>query len=106
MRNKVELIGRLGADPEMRVVGDNNVARFRLATFERWTDKKTGEKVESTEWHTVECWGRKAEFVAEYCGKGDLVFVEGKIKYRQADDNRNFTDIRAVEVIRLTPKEG
>ena len=106
MKNRVDLIGRLGNDPETRTVGDSNVVRFRLATFERWTDKKTGEKQERTEWHSVECWGRKADFVAQFCGKGDLVSVEGKIEYREADDGRRYTDIRAHDVIRLTPKSN
>ena len=99
--NKVMLIGRLGRDPEVRYTqGGVAVANLRLATDDSWTDKKTGEKQEKTEWHTVVLWGRQAEIANEYLGKGRLIFVEGKLETRKWQDktgaDRYSTEIRAM----------
>ena len=99
--NKVMLIGRLGRDPEVRYTqGGTAVANLRIATDESWTDKKSGEKQERTEWHTVVLWGRQAEIANEYLGKGRLVFVEGRLETRKWQDksgqDRYSTEIRCM----------
>ena len=76
MLNKVQLIGFLGADPEVRYTNDSEaIARVNIATSESW--KKDGEKHEKTEWHRVVFFGKLAEIVGEYLKKGSLVFVDG-----------------------------
>jgi single-strand DNA-binding protein len=84
--NKVILIGHLGKDPEIRVIGnDRKVAKFTLATTETYKDN-TGQRVESTEWHNVEFWGPIADVIERYLKKGSQVFVEGRIRTRSYDD--------------------
>lgn len=79
MLNKVQLIGHMGGDPEMRYFQDGTaVASFSLATTERW--KKDGEKKERTTWVRVEVIGKLAEVVQQYTGKGSKVYVEGKLR--------------------------
>jgi single-strand DNA-binding protein len=86
--NKVILIGNLGANPELRYTqGQQAVANLRLATTERWTDK-SGQKQEATEWHRVVVWGRQAEICGQYLTKGRQVFVEGRIRTRQWQDQQ------------------
>lgn len=81
MYNKVQLIGRLGNDPEGRSAGSSNVANFNLATTYH---RKDGEN--ETEWHPVEAWGSLADNVCEYLAKGSLIFVEGRIKTEKWED--------------------
>jgi single-strand DNA-binding protein len=84
--NKVILLGRLGKDPEVRVLeGDRKVAKFPLATSETYKDK-TGQRVESTEWHNVEFWGPVVDVIDRYVKKGDMLYVEGKIRTRSYED--------------------
>ncbi len=81
--NKVILIGRLGADPEMRYTADGTpVATFRIATTETWKNKD-GTKVDQTEWHRIVAWRKLGEISGEYLKKGKLVYVEGKIQSRE-----------------------
>jgi single-strand DNA-binding protein len=81
--NKVILVGRLGKEPEVRNL-DNGaiVANFSLATSESYKDKTTGDKKEITEWHNIVIWGKLAEIVQRYVHKGDLIYVEGKLRTR------------------------
>jgi single-strand DNA-binding protein len=81
--NKVQLIGRLGKDPEIRSVGSEGkkVANFSLATSEKYKNQK-GEFVESTEWHNIVVWGKPAEVVEKYLKKASQIYVEGKLKTR------------------------
>lgn len=107
MINKVILIGNVGADPEIRAFeSGNNVARFRLATTERY--KKDGEVRTLSEWHTVEAWGQTAAIIDQYVRKGDRLFVEGNIHYHeyttQAGEKRYQTIIRAQSVKMLTSR--
>ena len=93
--NKVMLIGNLGNDPEVRSTsGGNRVATFSLATSRSWNDA-AGSKQEKTEWHRCVVWNSKgsglADVVERYCKKGDKVFVEGRIEYRQWQDKENQT---------------
>ncbi len=84
--NKVLILGNLGADPDMRTTGSNQVvATLSVATNERWTDA-AGVKQERTEWHKVVVWGRQAEFCGQYLQKGSAVFIEGRIQTRSWED--------------------
>ena len=104
MLNKVQLIGFLGADPELRRSNDSDViARANIATSESW--KKDGEKHEKTEWHRVVFFGKLAEIVGEYLKKGSLVYVEGRLQTRSWDkdgETRYATEIVA-ESMKMLP---
>jgi len=80
--NKVILIGNLGKDPEISFIESSGVAiaKFSLATSEKWKDKKTGEMQKRTEWHNITAFGRLAEICEEYLSKGKQVCIEGKIQ--------------------------
>jgi single-strand DNA-binding protein len=85
--NKVQLIGSLGRDPELRSFpSGDQLATISLATTEKWKDKDTGEKREHTEWHRVTFFGGLAGIVGKYLSKGSLVYVEGSIKSRKYTD--------------------
>ena len=83
--NKVLLIGRLGADPEIKqMVNGKSVARFSLATSNTWKDKNTGEKKEKTEWHRVVIFNEGlANVVKQYLKKGSQVYIEGQLSTRK-----------------------
>jgi single-strand DNA-binding protein len=81
--NKVILVGRLGKDPEVRNLDNGaTVANFTIATSESYKDKTTGEKKEITEWHNVVLWRGLAEIAQKYLHKGDMIYVEGKLRTR------------------------
>ena len=108
--NKAMVIGNLGSDPEVRSTsGGTRVATLSVATSRRWTDRG-GEEQERTEWHRIVCWDRLAEIVEQYLSKGDRIYVEGRIEYRQweGDDGRTryTTEIRAREMIMLGGRGG
>lgn len=85
--NKVILIGRLGRDPETRYLPSGEaVCNFSLATSESWNDKKSGNKVERTEWHNITMFGRLAEIAGQYLKKGSLTYIEGRIQSRKYTD--------------------
>jgi len=86
--NKVQIIGRLGADPEVRNFDNGGkVCNLRVATGESWKDKNTGEKREKTEWHTVAIFNEGLAGIAEkYLTKGSLVYLEGKLQTRKWQD--------------------
>lgn len=84
--NKVILVGRLGADPEIKTVGSGqSVARLSLATSENWTGKD-GQKQERTEWHRIVVWGRQAENCGKHLSKGRQVYIEGRLQTRSWED--------------------
>lgn len=86
MINKAILIGRLGKDPEIRSTpGGQSVARFTIATDERFTDRN-GEKQERTEWHNIVAWGKLAEICGQYLRKGKLVYIDGSIRTDSWED--------------------
>lgn len=90
--NKVILIGNLGKDPEIRRLDTNVVvANFSLVTSEIFMDKATGEKRETTDWHTVVCWRGLAEFAEKFIKKGMKLYVEGRLKTRSWQDKENNT---------------
>lgn len=112
--NKVTLIGNLGNDPEVRsTTGGNRVATFSLATSRTWNDA-AGAKQEKTEWHRCVVWNTKgsalADIVEKYVKKGDKLYVEGRIEYRQWQDKdgqtRYSTEINVRELIMIGGKGG
>jgi len=85
--NRVILIGRLGKDPELKYTPSGApVAKFSLATDEKFKDRNTGELQSRTEWHNIVAWNKLAEICGEYLTKGKLVFIEGSIRSRQWQD--------------------
>ena len=85
--NKMQLIGNLGADPEIRYMPDGTcTARVNVATTDSWKDKTTGEKKEKTEWHRVVFFRSLAEVVGEYLKKGSQIYVEGKMRTQKWTD--------------------
>ena len=99
MINKVELIGNLGADPEVKAMpSGGNIVTLRLATTRRWKDRNSGDRKEATEWHRVVCFNRTADIAAQYLKKGSQVYIEGRLQTRkwQAQDG---TDRYSTEVV-------
>ncbi|MEE9207314.1 MAG: single-stranded DNA-binding protein [Gemmatimonadota bacterium] len=108
--NKVQLIGNLGADPEIRSTGSGTrVATLSVATSRRWNDRD-GQQQEKTEWHRVVAWDKLAEVCERYLKKGDRVYVEGPVEYRQWEgqdgQTKYTTEIRARELIMLGGRGG
>jgi single-strand DNA-binding protein len=112
--NKVMLIGNLGADPEVRSTANGSrVATLSVATSRQWNNQ-AGEKQEKTEWHRVVLWNSKgsqlADVAEKYLKKGDKVYVEGRVEYRQWDDRegktRYTTEINARELVMLSSRGG
>lgn len=92
MVNRMTIIGRIGKDPEFRVSqGGSPVCRFSVATTEKWKDKQTGEAKEETEWHRALAFGRLAETIRDYCFKGQLVYLEGKMHYDKYENKEGHT---------------
>ena len=89
---KVQLIGNVGGEPELREVGDNQVANFSIATTESYKNKQ-GEKITNTEWHNIVIWGGLAKVVQSYVKKGDKLYLEGKIKTEtyEKDGEKKYT---------------
>ncbi|MDD2723674.1 MAG: single-stranded DNA-binding protein [Methylovulum sp.] len=111
MLNKVMLIGRLGADPEIRYMPSGGaVTTIRLATSRRWKDKQTGDNREETEWHRVVFFARLAEIAGEYLKKGSQLYVEGRIRTQkwqgQDGQDRYTTEIVAEEMHMLGSRSG
>ena len=85
--NKVIVVGRLGADPEVKAVGSGTVARLSIATSENWVDKE-GKKQERTEWHRIVVWGKLADICGKHLSKGRQVYVEGRLQTRSWEDQQ------------------
>lgn len=113
--NTVQLIGNLGADPEVRSLSSGaKVANFSIATSRQWKNAKD-EPQEKTEWHRITAWSNPnkqglADVVEKYCKKGERVYIEGRIEYRSYDDKdgvkKYATDIIANDVILLGSPKG
>jgi single-strand DNA-binding protein len=107
--NKVQIIGHLGADPEVRYTAAGDpITGIRVAATEKWRDKQTGETKESTEWFRVTFFGRLAEIASEYLKKGSLVYIEGKLKteeYEKDGIKRYATKVIAGELKMLGGRE-
>ncbi|MCY3921749.1 MAG: single-stranded DNA-binding protein [Chloroflexi bacterium] len=104
--NRVELLGRVGADPELRQTqGGTAVVQLRLAT-----DRRRENGNDETDWHTVVCWAKQAEAVAEYVRKGERVYVSGRLQQQNWEtdggERRSRIEIHAHEVIFLGSGNG
>ena len=99
--NKVLLIGRLGADPEIKqMVNGKSVARLSLATSNTWKDKNTGEKKEKTEWYRIVIFNEGlVNVIQQYVKKGALVYIEGQLTTRKWRDEKSGTDKYSTEVV-------
>ncbi len=108
--NKVILVGRLGKEPEVRNLENGaTVANFTMATSETYKDRVTGERKEVTEWHNVVLWRGLAEIAAKYLHKGDLVYIEGKLRTRSWEKEgvtRYTTEIIGDNMTMLGSKPG
>lgn len=109
--NKVELIGRLGADPEIRYTqAADAVATLSIATSDQWKDKATGEPREETEWHRCVLWRRLADIAGQYLQKGSRVYIAGNLKTRKWQDSngqdRYTTEIQVRDMIMLDGQGG
>ena len=114
--NKITLIGNLGNDPEIRTTtGGNKVAQFSLATSRQW-NSASGEKQEKTEWHKCVAWNQGsrgtglADIIERYVKKGDKLYVEGRVEYRQYQDKDNqtryVTEVNVREILLLGGGRG
>ena len=109
LRNKVQLIGNLGMNPEIKELeGGRKVAKFTLATNEVYKNQK-GEKVKDTKWHNIVAWGKTASLMEELLTKGKEVLVEGKLTNRSWEDQegkkRYITEIITSDFLILTPND-
>jgi single-strand DNA-binding protein len=108
--NKVILVGRLGKDPEVRNLDNGaTVANFTVATSESYKDKTTGEKKEITEWHNIVLWRGLAEVAQKYLHKGDMVYIEGKLRTRSWEKEgvtRYTTEVLGDNMTMLSTKGG
>lgn len=106
LRNKVQLIGRVGQDPEiLNLETGRKLAKFSIATNENYTNTK-GEKVEHTDWHNVVAWGKTAGIIEQFVNKGKEVAIEGKLTTRSWEDKegqkRYTTEIVCNELLLLS----
>ncbi|RAK23557.1 single-strand binding protein [Flavobacterium aquaticum] len=105
MKNRVQLIGHVGQEPEIKNLESGRVANFTIATNENYTNAK-GEKVEQTEWHRVSPWGKTVDIVEKLLTKGSHVAIEGKLTHRSYDDKdgnkRYITEVVANELLLLS----
>ena len=103
--NKVQLIGNLGRDPEIRYMqSGNSMTTFSIATGKTWTDQATNQRRERTDWHNIVCWGRLAEVASQYLRKGSHVYVEGELQTRQFEregQTHYRTEVNCREMIML-----
>ena len=107
--NKAMLIGHLGDEVKMHYFeGGSSIGRFPVATNDSYTNKQTGEKIKNTEWHNVVVKNKLAEICEKYLSKGDRVYIEGRIKTRQWEQDgikRYTTEIHASDMTFLTTKK-
>lgn len=105
--NKVILIGRVGKDPEFKTLDNGtNLISFSLATSEKFK-KASGEQVEQTDWHNIVGWSKVAEIINQYVKKGDLIYIDGKIKTRivEAENQKKYyTEIHVNQFVMLSSK--
>jgi len=106
MKNKVQLIGNVGQDPEVKTFeGGKKVASLTIATNEYYKNEK-GEKIEDTQWHRVTAWGKLADLIEKYVTKGKEIVVEGKLVHRSYDDKdgikRYITEVVINDILLLS----
>lgn len=104
------MVGRLGKDPEVRNLDNGaTVANFSMATSESYKDRTTGEKKEITEWHNVVLWRGLAEVAQRYLHKGDMIYVEGKLRTRSWEKDgvtRYTTEVVGDNMTMLSTRSG
>jgi single-strand DNA-binding protein len=105
LRNKVQLIGNLGNDPEIvNLESGKTLAKFSVATNESYKNAQ-GEKVTDTQWHNIVAWGKTAQIIEKYVGKGKEVAIEGKLTTRSWEDKdgvkRYSTEVVCSELLML-----
>ena len=105
MKNKVQLIGNVGNDPEVKTLDNGRkLAHITIATKDYYKNDK-GERVEQTEWHRITAWGKTAEIIEKFVVKGKEIGIEGKLTHRSYDDKngekRYITEVVANEVLLL-----
>src|ERR1041385_9156806 len=107
LRNSVQLIGRLGKDPDVKIFGAKKKAAFSIATTETYKNSK-GEKVEDTQWHNLVIWGKLADVAAQYLKKGIEVAIEGKLVHRTYEtdkgEKRYISEINVNDLVMLGGK--
>ena len=107
--NRVQLIGRLGRDPELKnIPGGKKVCVFSMAVNRRWKNKE-GEQQEITDWFNIEAWERLGEICGEYLKKGSLIFLEGRLQtdtYEENGSNRYFTKVIPSQMQMLDKKDN
>ena len=107
LKNSVQLIGRLGKDPEVKTFGDKKKAAFSIATSDTYKNSK-GEKVEDTQWHNLVIWGKLADVADKYLKKGSEVAIEGKLVHRVYEtdkgEKRYITEINVNDFVMLGTK--
>ena len=105
MKNRAQLIGHVGQEPEIKNLESGRVANFTIATNENYTNAK-GEKVEQTEWLRVSAWGKTVDIIEKLLTKGSHVAIEGKLTHRSYDDKdgnkRYITEVVANELVLLS----
>jgi single-strand DNA-binding protein len=107
LRNSVQLIGRLGKDPEVKTFTNSKKASFTIATTDTYKNQK-GEKVEDTQWHNIVIWGKLAGVAEKYLKKGNEVAVEGKLVHRAYETNgekKYITEINVNDFVMLGAKK-
>lgn len=108
LKNNVQLIGRLGNDPELRTFDSGKkMTSFSMATNETYYNNK-GEKVSDTQWHNIVAWGKKAEVIDSYLKKGSEIAIQGKLvnrKYEKEGVTKYITEISLNEMLMLDKKE-
>ena len=109
LKNKVQLIGNLGNNPEIRTTeAGRKMARFSIATNETYRSSK-GDKVTETQWHNLVAWGKVADIAEQYLAKGSEVAIEGKLinrNYLDKDGNKRYiTEVQVNEVLMLGEKK-
>ncbi len=105
LRNKVQLIGRLGQDPEIiNLESGKKIAKFSLATNDNYKDA-SGQKIENVQWHNLVAWNKTADIIEKYITKGKEIAIEGKLTSRSYDDNdgnkRYVTEVLVNELLML-----
>lgn len=108
--NEVNLIGRLGQDPDYKQLQNGGVANLTLATSKKWRDKNTGEQKEHTEWHRIVVYGKLADICSQYLHKGSLIYIKGELRTRkwqdQSGQDRYTTEIQAGDMQILSNPQG
>ena len=110
LRNRVQLIGNLGRDPQLfELAGGKVKASVSLATNDTYVDDK-GEKIKDTQWHKLVAWGSTAKFLSNYCHKGTEIAVEGRLTYNEYTDKdgiqRNNAEVVVREILMLNRKQN